>query len=446
MNNSQCPFKKLLEPQGSKGFPLIGSFFSLNFNLLNFLSSTRHKYGDVAKFKLFGFNFFLVSHPNEIAQVFKDEKIGKYKKTWFHKHHYPVFGNGLFNSYGEDWELQRKQLQPFFKKYYVKKWFDLIVEESLSQNYQLIDNQVSKINIENIVKPLVQNIMSRILFGTKEDVDSKAALLAIDSVSECLPSQGFKSFFLKGFLNRIPTPSNLKYKKSLENIDKSINNMRKKKENDALLFSFSKFMSPTELRDQLTTLYFAGQDTTVSTILWVLYYLAKHPVYQKRAREEVSSYGGAENNNINYEEIDKLVFVSAAIDEAMRLSPAAYVMPRDIENDLKLGKYRLKKFSLVILSMYVTHRHPDFWENPSEYYPDRFLKTKNQAYTYFPFGGGMRMCIGMHLARLEIITFIALFVSSFEFKLDNDYKVKPITHLTLKPKNGLPLIIKKINK
>lgn len=94
--------------------------------------------------------------------------------------------------------------------------------------------------------------------------------------------------------------------------------------------------------------------------------------------------------------------------------------------------------------MYVTHRHPDFWENPLEYRPERFLDRTNKGYSFYPYGGGKRMCLGMHLARMEITTIIALFIARFKFELKPGEKINPITYMTLKPKNGIPLIIKSV--
>ena len=444
MSKNKCPFSDLLEPSGPKGLPIIHSFPSVAWNVLKFLMDIREKYGDIAKYKLFGVTHYLVSHPDDITQVFKREKKGDYTKKRFHKVLYPYFGNGLFNSYGKDWEQQRKQLQPFFNKSKLPEWFPLVVEEA-QNHFEIINSQTTELQAEDVMQPLMQSIMSRILFGLRlEDKDSKEAILAIEGVNERMADHGLKSFIFNGVLNKLPTPANLKYKKELQTIDRSIRNMsesKNAKEEGALLPLFSQFMSPKEIRDQLFTLYFAGQDTTSSTLLWVLYYLAKHPDYQERARQEVLTHWPTQDV-VKFNDLDDFVFLNAAIDESMRLAPAAYITYRDIENNIQLGAYRLQKKALLILSMYVTHRHPDFWENPSEYRPERFLDRKNKGYSFYPYGGGMRMCLGMHLARMEITTIIALFIAKFEFKIKPGVKVNPITYMTLKPKEGISLIIK----
>ena len=441
MSENKCPFNNLREPTGPKGFPIAGSFPFAAWNTLKFLKKIRQNFGDIAQYKLFGFTNYLVSHPDDVAQVFKEERAGGYTKKRFYDAFYSFFGNGLFNSFGKDWEQQRKQLQPFFKKNKIKDWFPLVVEESLN-HIHIVDDLSKEINAEDLMQPLMQSIMSRILFGVGLDnEDSKKAISAIDSASEQLASHGLKSFVFSGLLNRLPTPGNLRYKKSLKIIEASIHklsNNKEEKEGGGLLPLFAGLMNPKELRDQLFTLYFAGQETTVSTLQWVIYYLAKYPKHQERARQEILKYWSSQNE-ISYDKLDSFVFLNAAIDEAMRLSPAAYVTYRDVEKDTVLGSYQLKKDALLLLPMYVTHRHPDLWDNPSEYQPERFIKDKKKGYSFYPYGGGMRMCLGMHLARMEITTIVAIFVASFEFTLKSGVKVSPVTHMTLKPKNGVAL-------
>lgn len=441
--SSKCPFKNLIEPPKVKGVPLIHSLPNVALNLLDFLVNIRNKHGDVVQYKIFGINNYLVSHPDQIAQAFKDEKKGVFVKRKLHQALYPAFGNGLFNSHGDDWSKQRKELQPFFKKSYVSKWFPLIVSESLSQ-FEKFENV--EINAEIMVKPLMENIMSFILFGlSSSHKESKKLIESIDLVSEKLSEHSVKSFIFGGLLNRLPTRGNLRYKKALKLIDKSILEISKNKNSkNSLLSLFSGFMTEKELRDQLFTFYFAGQDTTVSTLLWVIYHLANHPEHQEKARSEVLKKW-KNKKEINFDDLDSFEFLNAAIDESMRLTPAAYATYRDIEKDTEIDGYKLKKNTLLALSMYVTHRHPDLWEKPLEYRPERFLGRNNKGYSFYPYGGGMRVCIGMHLAKMEITTVIALFIINFRFTLKKGACVKGITHLTLKP-NSMPLSISRIKK
>lgn len=433
MSSNKCPFKNLVEPVKVKGFPIVHSLPDVVLNLLDFLESIRNKYGDIVQYKIFGIKNYLVSHPDQITQVFKDEKKGVFEKRRLHQAFYPAAGNGLFNSYGKSWSKQRKELQPFFKKSVVSKWFPLIVNESLSQ-FIKIEN--TEINAEDIVKPLVENITSLILFGLASDHEESNKLIAsIELISEKMSEHCIKYFLLDGVLNKLPTVGNLKYKKALKLVDESIVEISKNKgSKDSLLSLFSEFMTEKELRDQLFTFYFAGQDTTATTLLWVIYHLANHPEHQERAREEVL-IKWRKKEQISLDDIDGFEFLNAAIDESMRLTPTVYAMYRDVEQDTTLGRYKIKKNTLLTLSMYVTHRHPDLWDQPLEYRPERFLNRKSESYSFYPYGGGKRMCIGMHLARMEITTVMALFITNFKFKIKTGESIKQVTNVTFKPMN-----------
>ena len=445
MNKAQCPFKKLMEPQGPKGWPLINSVPAIASNPLRFFTGIREKYGDIAAYKMFGFVSYLVSHPDDIATVFKAEKQqGKFEKEFFHNALYDYFGDGLFNSVGENWEVQRKQLKPYFQKSENSKWFPIIVEETLS-HIQTVSGH-SKINGKDLVMPVVQAVMCRVLFGIKPENESSAELIkALELVSEKLLTQSIGAFFFNGLLNKLPTPGNLKYKNALKTIDSSITKMSEgnNKKNAGLLPLLSEQMSPKQIRDQLFTLFFAGQDTTANAILWTLYHLAKYPDVQNKVRQEISRLwtNPSEVSSINAEKIEQMQYLNAVIDESMRLYPPVYAAYRDVKEETEMGGYQLKKDTLLILSMYVTHKHPDLWENPDEFDPERFINQKPKGFSFYPYGGGKRICLGMHLAKMEITTILALLVANLKFDLEPGFKIKKEVYVVLRPKNGLPLTV-----
>jgi enediyne biosynthesis protein E7 len=443
MNENQCPFKNLLEPKGPKGFPFIHSMPFIAWDQLKFFTDIREKYGNIAKYKMFGFTCYLVSHPDDLAEVYKKEKQQTtIQKEFFHKAIYEYFGDGLLNSYGKTWETQRKLLKPYFQKSESPKWFPIITEETV--NHLQNTAQFDKINGKDIIVPMIQSIMCRILFGVKpENESSKELIKAIELVSDKLLDRSFKSCFFNGVLNRLPTPGNLHYKKALKTIDDSILTMSRadneNKKSSGLLALLSNKMSLKQLRDELFTLFYAGQDTTANAVLWTLYYLAKYPDVQDQVRTEVKGLW-PDLDSVTMDETEQMEYLTAVINESLRLSPPAYATFRDVKEDIQIGKYKLKTNALLILSPYVTHRHPELWDKPNEFRPERFINTKNKGLSFYPFGGGMRVCLGMYLARLEITTIVALFVASFQFTLDPEAKkIEKEVLAVLKPKNGVPL-------
>jgi cytochrome P450 len=300
--------------------------------------------------------------------------------------------------------------------------------------------------------PVVQAVMCRVLFGKKPENESSEELIkALELVSEKLINQSIGAFFFNGLLNKLPTPGNLQYKNALKTIDSSITKMSAdtdNKKNEGLLPLLAEQMSPKQIRDQLFTLFFAGQDTTANAILWTLYHLAKYPDVQNKVRKEVSVLweNPCEASNINAENIEQMQYLNAVIDESMRLYPPVYAAYRDVKEETEIGGYQLKKNTLIILSMYVTHRHPELWVNPDEFDPERFINKKTKGFSFYPYGGGKRICLGMHLAKLEIATILALLVANLKFELEPGFKIKKEIYVVLRPKNGLPLTVSALGK
>jgi len=436
-----------VDPEGPTGFPGL-SLFLLWRNVLRFLSHLQARYGDVARVNLMGTSMYLISHPKHIGQLFRDEKKkpNRITKNFFYAAFKPAFGDGLFNSDGTQWQSQRELLQPYFQKSAVKKWFPVIVEETLDrfQKIQCEPRYTCDLTVE--ILPVVQGVMSKCLFNRSlNDKDAQSCVAALQIVSESAAQRAYASFVLRGFLNKLPTPGNRRFHAALETIDQALCTMRNQclaeKHEDTFFSTLARQLTAGELRDQLFTLFFAGQDTSVNAIVWTAYYLALHPDVEQRLRAEIESVL-IKRGSLTYEQIDSLSYTRCVVMESMRLTPPAYAMYRNTVRELTLAQYRIKKNTVMTVCPYVTHRHPALWENPDQFNPDRFMSQHQpSAYAYFPFGGGKRICLGQHLAMMEIVTVTALFVASFRFKLLPKPKVIPHTFMTLRPKYGVPMTL-----
>ncbi|MCF6253026.1 MAG: cytochrome P450 [Methylococcaceae bacterium] len=430
---------------GPKGCPFVGSLPSLAWDLLGFFESITRKYGDIVLFKLGRKHIYLISHPKDIERLYAGERKGQYTRKFFHEAYKSAFGNGIFNSYGESWKKQREILQPYFQKRAIETWFPVIREETEHTIQQLAKKNGSEVlHAEQAILPLVQSIMSRILFGKSlEDEDSQQAVMAINTVSQRTVVRSMLAFIFNGVLNRLPTPGNLKYQKALKTINQTINNLKLKAEREGddkkcLMNQLTPLFDPQELRDHLFTLFFAGQDTTVNAIAFTLYYLGKYPDIQQQARKEVELMMSGKAH-LDYQDLKHLQFTESVINESMRLSPPAYATYRDVEGNQKMGNTIIKDKSILVFSPYVTHRHHGVWKNPEQFNPERFINGEIQKLSFMPYGGGMRTCLGLNLARVEILTVVALFLHRFQWTIPDDFKVKFIPHMTLKSRKGIIL-------
>jgi cytochrome P450 len=128
----------------------------------------------------------------------------------------------------------------------------------------------------------------------------------------------------------------------------------------------------------------------------------------------------------------------------MRLYPPAYALGRESIEECTIGGYRIPAGSTVIMSQYVMHRHPTYFDRPDEFDPDRWsngLLKRLPKYAYFPFGAGPRMCIGNTFAMLEAILVVATVVPRFQFTLAPHPPVAPFPSVTLRPREGIPAVV-----
>lgn len=195
------------------------------------------------------------------------------------------------------------------------------------------------------------------------------------------------------------------------------------------------------IRDQLMTMLIAGHDTSTANLAWTLYLLGKHPDAMQRAKEEVQGVIG--DNPPQFEHLRDLTYLGAVIDESLRLYPPIHLGSRFAARDLEFNGYHIPAGMRVLYSIYLTHRHPAYWSEPDTFKPERFLDTHRQEpYTFIPFGGGPRNCIGGAFAQVEAKVVLARILQRYDLRLlQNNVRV----HMgaTLEPRPGVRMQIKR---
>lgn len=201
-------------------------------------------------------------------------------------------------------------------------------------------------------------------------------------------------------------------------------------------------MSDSEVANNLLTFIVAGHETTAVALTWTLWLLAKDQAVQQRVFEEVTAVIGDAAPAAAH--VEGLAFVRQVIAEAMRLFPPIPGMSRQPRSATALGGATIRKRTLVHIPIYALHRNSRLWDNPHAFDPDRFapdrVKTRSR-YAFLPFGGGQRACIGASLATIEAAIILATLVRVFRFAPLVGHRPQPIAKLTLRPADGMPLLI-----
>jgi cytochrome P450 len=202
-------------------------------------------------------------------------------------------------------------------------------------------------------------------------------------------------------------------------------------------------LAEDDIRANIITFIAAGHETTANALTWTLYLLSKDPETQARVEAEADALG---DQPINAESVGELVWTRAALEESMRLYPPAPTFSREAIGPDVLGGVAIRPDTRILIAPWLLHRHHTLWERPEEFDPRRFLPEQRASiprFAYLPFGGGARVCIGMGFAMQEAL--IALAVMMREFRLEHapGHKVEPVQRMTLRPKGGMPMILRK---
>jgi len=170
--------------------------------------------------------------------------------------------------------------------------------------------------------------------------------------------------------------------------------------------------------------------------------LAQHPAIEAKLFEEIDTV--LMGRKPQADDIKNLPYTGMIIKEAMRLYPPVWVLARRSNEVSFIGDYTIPGGTTIIIPIYALHRNPNYWESPEVFDPERFAPkvAKGRAnYAYMPFGGGPRRCIGQHFAMLEAQLVLVTIAQQYKLELVANQSVIPYHSITLRPKNGIKMII-----
>jgi cytochrome P450 len=193
-------------------------------------------------------------------------------------------------------------------------------------------------------------------------------------------------------------------------------------------------MTPAQIRDEAVNLFVGGFDTPSLAMAWTWYLLASHPDHARRLYAEVDETLAS---NIETDEVlKKLTYTQLVLRESMRLYPPAYLLGREAVRDTELGGVAIPRGSTVLISQWIMHRHPAYFEEPLAFRPERWESGLSlPRFVYFPFGAGPRVCIGAALATLECTIGLAMMAKRIRFEMVESAEVEPYATMTLRPRS-----------
>lgn len=409
------------------------------------LKGLTDTYGDIVQFNFFGRKNTLLAHPRHVQLVLKDD-AKRFVKGEIYKDYAPLIGEGLLSSDGETWTKSRKLITPSFRSTKLADFARAIADCTETHLEQWSGGRF-QLDMAREMNTLTFRVISSALLNVDlaRDVDTLFSALETGNAEGTARIRSPIKVPLDW-----PTPANSRYRRAVARLDAITEALIKAREEhtsppDDFFTAQIEAMKRGEIdrkmvRDQTLTFLFAGHETTSNALAWTFHLLSQNPEVQTRAREEVLST--LNDGTPDQSCLKSLPYLNAVLLEAMRLYPPIYAMQRRALEDMEIDGHPVVKGSGVALSPYITHRHPEFWDEPVQFNPERFLDRSEDGldrFSYLPFGAGPRVCIGQHLALLEGIMILAMVLQRFEIAPEPGHKVEKANLISLSPKGGLPL-------
>ncbi|RPI32684.1 MAG: cytochrome P450 [Chloroflexota bacterium] len=429
------------------GYPLVGILPKLWKNPLKFFLDTAIQYGDVVQMKMGSKEMYLVSRPESVKYILQDNNRN-FRKGYDQAK--PLMGEGLVTSEGDFWLRQRRIMQPSFHRDQIATFSNIMLQatEAMLERWRWPAQDGQPLDMAVEMMRLTQTIILRTMFSTDIGAQAETIGKAFDITLEHLNQILFSPFEL---LTRLPTPANLRHKRALRFLDDFvyglITNRRKSGEDNGDLLSrlilardqeTGEGMTDQQVRDEVMTIFLAGHETTANALAWTWYLLSQHPEVEETIEAEIEVLSGGRPPT--FEDISRLEYTNQVFSEALRLYPPAWMFVRHAVEDDVIGGYRVPAGMMLMISPYVTHRLPDVWEQPERFDPDRFSPERSKdrpRFSYYPFSGGPRVCIGNNFATVEALLIMARVVQCYRLRLVPGYRVEARPIATLQPHPGV---------
>lgn len=412
---------------------------------------------DLVHMNLVGRHYFVSRAPEHVKHVFI-EGHDRYRKAVHYRLLATVTGNGLLTNEGEHWASQRRLVQPVFAKRHI----DALVPHMTAATDAFVARWTpatppSTTDVAAAMTELTLDVVGRALFGATL-VDAAARLgpavqVGLDTAVAAarlqmvlgLPGRAIDAIGSAIYRAPLPPPAD-RIRRAMHTIDDVVNEIISERitsgtedEDDLLGLLLGArdedgdAMPRRQVRDELVTMMLAGHETTTNALSWLWYLLALNVDFRERVVAEVSSE----------HDLDSLVWTRAALQEALRLYPPAWVLEREAMVDDELDGRRVPKGSTVMFPVLLIHRDPRWWPDPDAFNPTRFLPgaPTPERGTYLPFGAGRRICVGANFALTEGTLIAATLLRRYRFDLAPGTEISGNASVTLRPRGGLPMLV-----
>jgi len=423
-------------------------------NPMQVLMALSDKYGGVVPINLKNQRIVLLSEPAHAQRVLVDN-ADNYTKYFDGLR--PIFGKSMITVDGALWQKIRAPQQPAFHPQMFEAYFPYLMSAidskmgrwakfaSTGETIEMVE-ETWTLAAEMVCKALFDREMPfnpHFVFGQVKTytnvVNHKSLRLknVRGELVEVMSEDAAKAMEVWGSIPEMVTGAGI-----LEHREKTLLRMLEDAEADPNFPEFDRQQAVDELKQYL----WAGTETTALTLAWALYLTAKHPEAADRIRREGEAVcGDREPTAADY---SALAYTRAVIQETMRLYPPIWMLIRIAAKPDVIDGKEIRVGDRVAMFAYGAHHNPKYWENPEDFVPERWMgdaAKKRIPYTYLPFGGGKRSCIGGAMSQVENALALSILLRRFRPEYVGVEPPGINATVTLTPKGGLPFKIRALS-
>lgn len=424
----------------ARSLPLLGDLLAFGADRLGFLARQAREQGDVARFKLGPYRAFLLTDPEQVREVLITH-AERFRKGPVLQRARVVLGDGLLTAEGDTHRRHRDLVQPAFHSKRITGYAETMIDRAATTTAGWAPEKPIDLHAETVRLTLAS--AGTTLLGTDVDESEVAGVEA--AVADLLSAYKLAFVPFGWRLQRIPVGPVRRLNRGratlYEIVDRVVARRRDAGDAGDLLSALvgGGELTDDEIRDHAVTLLLAGHETTANALAFACYLLAHDPQAEARVHAEVDAVVGSALRP-RPDDVDRLPVCRAVVAEALRLYPPAWTMGREAVAEHPVGDHVVAAGDLALLSQWVVHRDPRWWPEPERFRPDRWLddSAKNRPrWAYFPFGAGLRRCIGEGFAWTEGVLALATIARRWRLRPVPDRPLRLDPLITLRPRGGL---------
>jgi cytochrome P450 len=418
-------------------------------NPVQVLARYNEQYGETFRFYIGGLKEAIVTiDPTVVQHVLKTNANNYHKSEIQIKRMGHFLGKGLLTTDGEPWRNQRRLIQKGFDRKQLDA-LSSIMQDSVAESMRGFDSQIRSgpVDIYPQMMKITFAMVARSLFGARlKDEDIDLVSHTICTVQEFIVRQTLQPYLNPWFE---ASGQLRKHEEMRTRADAVLLEYIKRRRNEPpgqdLLqtlmdarYADGEGMSDELILSESMQLLVAGHETSSNGLSWILYLLSSRPDCLEKVRQEMHSVLG--DGPLNHGDVPRLEFTAQVIQESLRLYPPFWMVDREAVADDQIGGISIPRGSMVIVYVYGAHHAPRYWQNPEAFDTDRFVKENDKLrtpFTYLPFGGGPRGCIGSHYAMLQILMILSDLLRKYDFELAPGQTIEARPMVILRPKHGI---------